>query len=150
MAVILEDDLTVSPFFYKYLKLVHTFYGNNPDVAGYSLQGKNIKHAIENPVCCIEVDTKHRVFLYPTLGTSGFAPNRLRWIRFKDWLARVVKSNVSVPLIPNHIFSLWYTEFNKTGKLESLWEKEYLYYTWDSEEYVLFPNFEGKRTLELN
>lgn len=143
MAVILEDDLTVSPYFYKYLKLVHKLYGNHQDVAGYALQGKSIKHTVEDPDCCIEVDTKHRVFLYPTLGTSGFAPNRLQWIRFKEWLTLVTESKISVPLVPGHIFSTWYTSFNETGKLDSLWEKEYLFYTWDTEEYVLYPNNKG-------
>ncbi|WAR09660.1 hypothetical protein MAR_034736, partial [Mya arenaria] len=46
IAVILEDDLTVSPHFYKYLKLVHNKYDNVPEINGFSLQGISIKHAI--------------------------------------------------------------------------------------------------------
>ena len=83
MAVILEDDLTVSPYFYRYLKLFNRKYGNSPNVSGYSLQGKSIQHSTLVSDCCLEVDTKYQVFLYPTLGTSGFAPNRLPWIQFQ-------------------------------------------------------------------
>ena len=144
--MIFEDDLTVSPYFYRYLKLVHKKYGHLPDVAGYSLQGNNIKHALPAVHgCCLEIDVAHKVFLYPTLGTSGFAPNRLKWIRFKEWLNNyVLRNNITVPLVPNHIFATWHEEFSKNGKLGSLWEKEYLYYTWKSEEYVLYPNFIGR------
>jgi hypothetical protein len=34
MAVIFEDDLTVSPFFYRYLKNVHAKYGSVPYIIG--------------------------------------------------------------------------------------------------------------------
>jgi hypothetical protein len=38
MAVIFEDDLTVSPFFYRYLKNVHAKYGSVPYINSYALQ----------------------------------------------------------------------------------------------------------------
>ena len=44
IAVILEDDITVSPYFYKYLKTAHKKYDSFPDINGYSLQGVSIKH----------------------------------------------------------------------------------------------------------
>lgn len=66
IAVILEDDLTVSKHFYRWLKNVHRKYDGWSNVAGYALQGRSIKHGgaagnlrgPDNDVC----------FLYPILG----------------------------------------------------------------------------------
>jgi len=38
IAVIFEDDLTVSPFFYRYLKNVHAKYVSVPYINSYALQ----------------------------------------------------------------------------------------------------------------
>ncbi|XP_052256493.1 uncharacterized protein LOC127861846 isoform X7 [Dreissena polymorpha] len=150
LAVIFEDDLTVSPYFYKYLKLVDRKYGHSPNVSGYSLQGKSIRHSSLVSDCCLEVDTKYPVFLYPTLGTSGFAPNRLPWIKFQDWLAEVKKNNQSVPFVPKHKATRWYKSFIATNKADSMWEMEYLYYTWKNQQYTVYPNFQDHRGLTFN
>jgi hypothetical protein len=41
-ALILEDDLEVSPYFWTWLKAAHVKYGNRPDVAGFTLQRANL------------------------------------------------------------------------------------------------------------
>ncbi|WAR09655.1 hypothetical protein MAR_034731, partial [Mya arenaria] len=81
IAVILEDDLTVSPHFYKYLKLVHNKYDNVPEINGFSLQGISIKHAIGYSSQTLEAPESCLVSLYPVLGTWGFSqsPGSSRW-----------------------------------------------------------------------
>ena len=44
IALILEDDVAVSPQIYRWLKNVHKKYDNRAYIAGYSLQGRSIKH----------------------------------------------------------------------------------------------------------
>ena len=38
MVVIFEDDVTVSPFFYRYLKVVHAKYDSSPNINSFDLQ----------------------------------------------------------------------------------------------------------------
>jgi hypothetical protein len=38
IAVIFEDDVTVSPFFYRYLKVVHAKYDSSPNINSVALQ----------------------------------------------------------------------------------------------------------------
>ena len=38
IAVIFEDDVTVSPFFYRYLKVVHAKYDSSPNINSFALQ----------------------------------------------------------------------------------------------------------------
>ncbi|WAQ98066.1 hypothetical protein MAR_022439 [Mya arenaria] len=149
IAVILEDDLTVSPYFYKYLRLMFDLYGNRSDVSGFTLQGQSIKH---DPSAGgqLDIDPKHKVFLYPTLGTSGFAPNFRQWQAFKEWLKDVLTSGTKVPLVPNHISSVWYKQFEVTGRTDTMWEMEYLYYTWKHKQYTLYPNFKDHKGLTFN
>ncbi|XP_052796830.1 uncharacterized protein LOC128229151 [Mya arenaria] len=149
IAVILEDDLTVSPYFYKYLRLMFDLYGNRSDVSGFTLQGQSIKH---DPSAGgqLDIDPKHKVFLYPTLGTSGFAPNFRQWKPFKEWLAECLTLGTKVPLVPKHKSSIWYQQFEVSGRTDTMWEMEYLYYTWKHNQYTLYPNFKDHKGLAFN
>ena len=57
IAVIFEDDATVSPFFYRYLKVVH---------AKYDLQYSPIHNEGLGP---LHAPDDNILFLYPILGT---------------------------------------------------------------------------------
>ncbi|XP_045202920.2 uncharacterized protein LOC123556349 isoform X2 [Mercenaria mercenaria] len=149
IAVILEDDLTVSPHFYSYLKLVHQKYGNRRDIYGFSLQGSSMKHS--DGKCCLKVPLEHKVFLYPTLGTSGFSPKSRNWLQFLAWFKEVTRQNIDViPFIENHIAVKWYKELERKGKADSMWEMEYLYYTQSNKEFTLYPNFPDQRGFTFN
>ncbi|XP_053390575.1 uncharacterized protein LOC128553450 [Mercenaria mercenaria] len=149
IAVILEDDLTVSPYFYRYLKLVHKKYGDRRDIYGFSLQGSNIKHS--DGMCCLNVSLQHTVFLYPTLGTSGFSPNTRNWLQFLAWFKEITRRSIDViPLIKNHIAVTWYKQLKRKGKADSMWELEYLYYTQSKKEFTLYPNFPGLQGFTFN
>ncbi|KAL4229783.1 hypothetical protein ACF0H5_010174 [Mactra antiquata] len=143
--VILEDDLTVSKHFYKWLKLVHQKYGQRSDVSGFTLQGNSVRHS--DGKCCLNVKSTQKVFLYSTIGTSGFSPNNKNWMMFKTWLGNLRKRQEDVPLVPNHVSSFWYQII---GMKDSMWEIEYLYYTWKHKEFTIYPNFEGHRGFVFN
>ncbi|CAC5405261.1 unnamed protein product [Mytilus coruscus] len=83
IAVIFEDDITVSPFFYRYLKNVHARYDHRPEVNGYSLQGISIKHGGAGGN--LHAPDDHVVFLYPIVGSWGFSPKKENWIGFQRW-----------------------------------------------------------------
>ncbi|WAR27067.1 hypothetical protein MAR_012771 [Mya arenaria] len=87
IAVILEDDLTVSPHFYKYLKLVHNKYDSIPEINGFALHGKSLKHGIgyssqtlEGPEGCLLIATRQFSRTFPEM----WLPSGLRFSRPRE------------------------------------------------------------------
>lgn len=66
IAVILEDDLTVSKHFYLWLINVHRKYDDWTDLAGYALQGRSMKHG--GAAGNLRGPDKDVCFMYPILG----------------------------------------------------------------------------------
>lgn len=145
IAVFLEDDLTVSPYFYKYLTLVHLKYGSHPDINGFALQGKSIKHAHGTGV--LAGPDWANVFLYPVLGTWGFSPCTQKWVQFTRWFNTVYPNTSVEPIVPGNIASTWYKQFKKAGKANGMWSIWHIYYAWQSKEYTLYPNNKRKYSL---
>ncbi|KAK3598028.1 hypothetical protein CHS0354_042395 [Potamilus streckersoni] len=149
IAVILEDDLTVSPYFYRWLKIVHKKYDKLVEVNGYSLQGISIKHGIGSEGL-LEAPFEDVVFLYPVIGTWGFSPNRRNWVKFRDWLEVILHDDKFQPLVPNILPTSWYQAFIQTGKTEGMWSMWHIYHAWKTREFTLYPNFAGHLGLTVN
>ena len=142
IAVILEDDLTVSPLFYKYLKLVHKKYDHSREINGYSLQGISIKHG-GSGTSRLAVPLANTVFLYPVLGTWGFSPNTRNWVTFLNWFSKAYANETFQPYVPGNIVTKWYKALQKQGKAGGVWSIWHIYHAWKAKEYTLYSNFEG-------
>ncbi|KAK3599748.1 hypothetical protein CHS0354_037227 [Potamilus streckersoni] len=140
IAVILEDDLTVSPYFYKWLKVVHRKFDNRHDINGYSLQGISIKHGIDQDGF-LDVNKTHKAFLYPILGTWGFSPNNRNWRAFSDWYMKVRSDPLFQPYVEGIHPSVWYEEQLVNGRRDRMWSMWFIYYAWINKEYTLYCNF---------
>ncbi|KAK3094640.1 hypothetical protein FSP39_004315 [Pinctada imbricata] len=68
IAVFLEDDVSVSPLFYRWLKNVHKKYYRRTDVAGYSLRGTCPRY--RGPYVDIRAPETEFCMLYRATGTS--------------------------------------------------------------------------------
>ena len=144
IAVILEDDLTVSPFFYQYLKLVHKKYPDfNHNITGFSLQGESIAHASTAGRDFMNISDKYHVFLYSTLGSWGFSPKAKYWREFKDWFSVMYDDLIFMPYIPEHKSSNWFKMFQKSGTENGIWEMWHICYSWYNHHYTLYPAFPG-------
>ena len=53
MCVFLEDDLEVSPYFFKWLKAAHEAYAHRPDVSGFTLQRVQLRAKRGRNVCLL-------------------------------------------------------------------------------------------------
>ncbi|KAK3599741.1 hypothetical protein CHS0354_037216 [Potamilus streckersoni] len=148
-AVILEDDLTVSPYFYKWLKLVHMKYDNYSNVNGYSLQGISIKHGATQSGY-LEVNETHKIFLYPVLGTWGFSPNNRNWRAFSDWYLEARRSSKFHPFVPGIHPSVWYKEQLEKGHQDRMWSMWFINYAWNNQEFTVYSNFKGHKGLTVN
>ncbi|OWF55900.1 hypothetical protein KP79_PYT00167 [Mizuhopecten yessoensis] len=141
IAVILEDDLTVSKYFYKWLKNVHAKYDSLPYINGYSLQGNSIKHG--GTPGQLRAPEENIVFVYPVLGTSGFSPNQKRWIKYIHWYERTTKTPAFLPIVPGILPTKKYKQSIKQGTTEHFWSIWHIYHAWRFKERTLYPNLPG-------
>lgn len=146
IAVFMEDDLSVSPYFYRYLKRVHDKYADYQDVNGYSLHVLREKGGLNNA----KIALKDIVLLYPILESWGFSPKRDNWIEFIKWYKTVSKNNAFQPFVPGLIQSTWYKKFLNEGKANSMWTMWFIFYAWHHKQYTLYPNFNGSKGFTKN
>ena len=146
LGLILEDDVSVAPMAYRWLKNVHRHYGNQTDtpVAGYTLQMESInffggkKRPMKGP-------KDQMVFLYPIIGTWGYAPHPESWRDFQDWYAQVrpdrsTKTDKIKPYVPGIIPTSWYKNFEKKGTQESMWEMWHIKYAEVKKVFTVYSN----------
>jgi hypothetical protein len=87
-ALILEDDISVSPHFWRWLRWCHAAYGDGrrADFAGCTLQRASLC-AKER---CPNLDggmppPATANFMYPLVGSWGFSPDARHWASFTHW-----------------------------------------------------------------
>ena len=114
IALFLEDDLQLSPWFWRWLKAAHAAYAKRPDVAGFSLQ--------RAALCAADGCPSGRVppngtgpFMYPLVGSWGFSPTLRHWRRFTRWAARFMESGEK-PYVSGVVTTRWYREFEAAGR----------------------------------
>eukprot|EP00923_Selenidium_pygospionis_P013363 GHVN01023167.1.p1 GENE.GHVN01023167.1~~GHVN01023167.1.p1 ORF type:complete len:368 (+),score=23.26 GHVN01023167.1:109-1212(+) len=140
IALILEDDVDVSPHALRWLELAHKQYDNMPDVAGITLQmqwntffeGKKTMGGPPND----------NVFLYGVLGSWGFSPHPERWREFQDWF-HTINSSLK-PYVPNIKCTGWYKGLEKNGKARSMWTMHHVYHSHINKLYTVYCNLRIK------
>ena len=126
IAVILEDDLTVSKFFWLWLKRAHEAYDARKDISGYGLSHPGISHLAG---LTLDVPSVHNVFLYKVICTWGFSPHRDSWREFQKWFYESEQDNSFQPLVPDILPTRWFLEEAQSGRQKELWEMWHIYFT---------------------
>ena len=153
-ALIVEDDIIVSPLFWKWLKAAHAQYRNHSRIAGFSLQrldlcaGKCPSHVTHDLP-----DTAN--FLYPLVGSWGFSPRLEHWINFTKWTMQYLPDEIrEKPYVEDTVPTTWYKSFEKTGKCPGkncMWTQLHHYYTsFSPDKYTLYYKAAGKKALSHN
>lgn len=138
IGIILEDDVNVSPFFYRYLKAAHKKYDKYPEINGYALQSISIKHA--GDAGHLKAPLGNAVFLYPILGTWGFSPNVKNWINFLKWFKMASKKPNFKPIVPNILPTKWYLMHSGRGPNRRMWSMWHIHYAYINRELTLYSN----------
>ena len=125
-AVFIEDDLTVSPYFWRWLKDAHRTYDSRVDISGYGLSHPGISHAQGETLL---VPTNNSVFLYRVICTWGFSPRAASWRDFQRWFYAEGTDPSFAPLVPGILPSQWFLGERAKGREKSLWEMWHIYYT---------------------
>ena len=139
-AIILEDDVELSPAWYTWLSQAWDTYGDRTDIAGISLQRQTL--IPQNPHKTMEIVNDHLPFLYKLVGSIGFSPHPQRWQQFLDWVAAKNLDTFDA-YVPNLITSDWYTSLDKS----SMWTQLFIRFCEEHTLYTLYINLPDNTTL---
>lgn len=142
LAVIIEDDIIVSPYAYRWLRAVHRTYTKRSDFAGTSLMGDELKVLSPKPKSPLAAPKNDTVFMYKCLGTWGFSPKPLHWRRFQDWVYQHQPSLAPHfrPYVPDALPTKWYQQFERSGRQNDMWEMWFIHYMHIEQLYTIYSN----------
>ena len=123
--IILEDDLFVSPYFYKYAQESLEYYKDDERIAGISLYSPTTNALAQLPF--IPVQTGASVFAYQDVATWGELFNKRMWRGFREWLKDWDQNFASVDM-PD-IIKTW----------SKAWSKFFFSYLIETNHFFVFP-----------
>ena len=139
-AIILEDDIEVSPQWYKWLKQAWQTYGERNDLAGISLQRQTL--VSQKPQKQMEIVNNHKPFLYRLVGSIGFSPHWKQWRAFLNWIDSVDTTTVDVKT-PGLITSDWLDNLDR----RHMWTQYFIWFCKQHDLYTLYVNLPEQKTL---
>lgn len=140
-AIIFEDDIEVSPLWYKWIKGAYANYGSRHDVAGISLQRQTLVPLKTSRGNAID-DNGGKPFLYKLVGSIGYAPIASQWLEFLDFAECALATDMSVAT-PELVTSDWYDSLDK----RSMWTQLFIYFCKNRNLYTLYAFPSQKLTL---
>jgi len=138
LVLILEDDMSLSPYAYRWLRAAHRFYDNNADIAGITLQSEGLIIATSSAVFTPMTDAVS--FYYSLPGSWGFAPHPVAWRKFQDWYHRASLNKQFHPYVKGLIMTHWFKMFEKKGTHDSMWTMWFIYFSHENKLYTLYSN----------
>jgi hypothetical protein len=152
VAVILEDDLEVSPRFYIWLKNARLHYASDPFVAAFTLQRAELRPRQRPGVASgkLVVDASKPVFKYRLLGTWGFAPEKRPWLEFRAWYEEMRRVNAR-PYVDKLMTTNWYKSQEK-GKIvaNTMWSQWFIKFADVNDYFTVYANLPDGTTLASN
>lgn len=143
LALVLEDDLTVSPFAYRWLRSARRFYADRRDIAGFTLQSEGLIRATDEGPFAPPPASAGAAYLYALMGSWGYAPRPDVWIGFQDWYATVRRG--LRPIVPGLIMSTIYKNLERKRKSKTMWTMWFIYYCSQvrGQLYTVYNNIES-------
>ena len=153
-AIILEDDVEVSIFFWLWLRTGHKQYMQHNDIAGFSLQRLNLC-ANFCPAQNGGPVPDNTNFLHPLVGSWGYSPTVHHWLNFTNWVrAYEPLESTHKPYVRGTQPTAWYKDSEKTRRCPGpncMWTQLHHFYTsWAPDRYTVYAKCEGGFTLATN
>lgn len=151
-AVIFEDDLEASPAFYVWLRLARAAYGQDSEVAAFTLQRSTLRPRQRKGIATGSLNlssTKHPVFKYRLLGTWGFAPQRDRWLEFRKWF-EFSRARDEKPYVDGLITTGWYKKQEVNGFAPHMWSQWWIKFVDEKNYFTVTPRLPDGSTLTAN
>ncbi|OVA05709.1 hypothetical protein BVC80_1417g1 [Macleaya cordata] len=146
-AFVVEDDLEVSPLYYKFLRgLILNYYYNasnfSPSLYGASLQRPRFvpgKHGNK-----LQLETGTRLFLYQLVGTWGQLLFPKPWKEFRLWYDKHKAKGIK-PILQGMVTTGWY---KKMG--ERIWTPWFIKFIHSRGYFNIYTNFQRERALSVS
>jgi hypothetical protein len=141
-AIIFEDDITLSPDWYKWLKGAWASYSDLPDLAGISLQRQTfVPYQPWRENFDTEIDGSDPL-LFSLLGSIGYSPNPVYWRQFNQW-TRTIDLDAFDVSTPGLVTSEWWNR----GDKRQMWTQHFIYFTLRLNLYTLYAHLPNQETL---
>jgi len=149
IGLILEDDLQLSPFAWRWMKAAYAAYGQDPRVAGFTVQRASLCLA-RCPNINGGPDDAGGGFLYGVLGTWGYSPTAKSFASFRRWYFSLPDDYK--PYVDGITPTDWYKNFEKAGTASTrMWSMHHIKYTETHEsKYTVYVKCRGGKTLGVN
>ena len=131
-AIILEDEVEVSPPWFRWVNGAYDAYSGDGAIAGFSLQRQDLVPRRDLWQKKKAPNNDNRPYLYSLLGSIGFAPNARVWRDFLDWAECSLCNGVDVS-VEGLIPSDWWRKYDKKS-----WSQHLIYYMHQKELYCLY------------
>jgi hypothetical protein len=138
--VILEDDVTVSPVFWSWLRKDTGLAATRSDVAGLSLQRPTLRAT--DGAHLARIGPADAPFLYRLVGSIGFAPRAEVWQDFRAWHQKTSAHGdpTSGATVSGLVTSKWYRKLAQEGRASSMWTQWFIAFCADRNLYTLYQN----------
>ena len=151
-AIILEDDLAVSRYYWRWLKAAHVYMAPAKDLAGATLERARTCEAL----CGDMMGGPRMFFAYKLLGTWGFSPKAAHMARFRKWYYSLTPWFKPYLNGTASVHTFWYKEREQRNQeRERIWSAHHVKYT-DSrvgekeDAFTLYVRLPGNHTLVRN
>lgn len=138
-AIILEDDIILSRYWFLWLTKAWIAYANHTGVAGISLQRQTL--IPKEPYRNAAIVNGHEPFLYSLVGSIGFSPHPRVWREFLSWVEHLSPS-LDV-LTPGLVTSNWWNRLDK----KHMWTQYFIFYCVQRNVQTLYVNLPNQKTL---
>lgn len=157
MALILEDDLEVSPQFFTWLRRAQIAYADDPHVAAFTLQRGELRPRQVRGMATgkLAVNASIPVYKYRLLGTWGFAPERRAWLDFRQWYEEMRESKTK-PYVRDLVTTDWYKSQEKAAVAKGLtvantmWSQWFIKWADTKNKFTVYANLPDGTTLAAN
>jgi len=133
-AVILEDDMELSPLWFQWLQRAWKTYGDRNDLGGISLCRQRLRASDGASI----IKQHDAPFLYKMVGSFGFSPNARHWKPFAKWAQGITNLALENVDVPGTISTTWHRSNPDS------WEQFWIWWCWHNQSlytlYVHPPN----------
>jgi len=128
--VLLEDDLYVSPWFYRFAQAASAFYRGCPEISGISLYSPRYNETAYLPFCPLNDGTD--TFFMQLASSWGQVWLRDQWGGFDDWYSEGDRADlIQNEMLPINV-QLW---------PDISWKKYFIQYMISNHKYFVYPHY---------
>jgi len=140
--VILEDDLELSRWWFRWLRLMWKTYGNREDLGGITLNRQQQLATTGEDGREYEIVNNNVPFMNKIVGSWGFSPEARHWRNFLDSESNWINQ---VPKIENLGINAWLQH-----KATSIWTMFWMKWSVERGLYTLYVTCPGKDSLAIH